>query len=450
MPRLITLAVCSMLFMAACTQEEIYTHDPAKLESLESTYQTYLNHYQEPRVAFDLLEKLKGLAIELGNKEYLAKYYDNYGYLNNMDNQLGEAIKSYKLALSLYNELSDSLKQAKIASNLGNVYRTVERNDEALLYLEKAEKIYIQLNYEQKFPLVYDNLSLVYMGLEQFDKAEQYVLKSLEAGTVLESTYWISNAYINYGEMYFRQQRFDEAIKSYEKALTYLDNEQQLEKAYLHGNIGECYMKAGDLNKAEKWLSEALQLKIALDGADKRPNFNYLGELAVLKADYKAALNYYDQVIALSTADGELLSKEVTKALDALQNLSANTTVSASGLVVPMRKYSIIKDKRIKLLEEQKKLIETRYIQEDVDKAELEIAQINESEKYKKDIARRDGQMQFWYGVMATLLVVLIVVVIVYSNKMRKLAKYKIKHAKSAAIIRELNSLSESIEGNSV
>ncbi|MBL6445371.1 hypothetical protein JMN32_03575, partial [Fulvivirga sp. 29W222] len=178
----------------------------------------------------------------------------------------------------------------------------------------------------------------------------------------------------------------------------------------------------------------------------KRPNFNYLGELAVLKADYKAALSHYDQVIALSTADSELLSKEVTKALDALQNLSTNTPTSASGLVVPMRKYSIIKDKRIKLLEEQKKLIESWYIQEDVDKAELEIAQIKESEKYKKDIARRDGQMQFWYGVIVTLLVLMIVVVIVYSNKLRKLTKYKVKYTKSVELIRELNLLSESTD----
>ncbi|MBL6448419.1 tetratricopeptide repeat protein [Fulvivirga sp. 29W222] len=450
MPRLITLAVFSMLLIAACTQEKIYDHDPAKLESLESTYQTYLNHYEEPVVAFGLLEKMKALAIELDNKEYLAKYYSNYAYLQGNENMYGESIKSYLLALSLYTELQDSFKVANSSANLGNIYRLAESPAKAVTYLDKAEKIYVLLNKNHKLPLIYDNLSLVYLGLEQFDKAEHYIYKSLEAGIDLESRYWVYNANASYGELYFRQQRFEEAIKSYEKALTYVDNEQQLEKAYLHGNIGECYMKAGELNKAEKWLNEALQLKIALNGADKRPNFNYLGELAVLKADYKAALNYYDQVIALSTTDSELLSKEVTKALDALQNLSTNTLASASGLMVPMRKYSIIKDKRIKLLEEQKKLIETRYIQEDVDKAELEIAQIKESEKYKKDIARRDGQMQFWYGVMATLLVVLIVVVIVYSNKLRKLTKYKIKHAKSAAIIRELNSLSESIEGNSV
>ncbi|MBL6444669.1 tetratricopeptide repeat protein, partial [Fulvivirga sp. 29W222] len=218
-----------------------------------------------------------------------------------------------------------------------------------------------------------------------------------------------------------------------------------------HGNIGECYMKAGDLNKAEKWLNEALQLKIALDGADKRPNFNYLGELAVLKADYQAALSHYDQVIALSGTDSELLSKEVSKALDALQNLSTNTSAVTSGLTVPTQKYSLTKDKRNKLLEEQKKLIESRYIQEDVDKAELEIAQMNESEKYKKDIARKDGQMQFWYGVIVTLLVVMIVVVIVYSNKLRKLTKYKVKYTKSMVpLIKELNLLSESTEKNSV
>lgn len=449
MLRPITLAVCSMLLMAACTQEDVSTHDPAKIENLESTYQTYLNHYQEPEIAFNLLEKLKGLAIELDSKEYLAKYHYNHGYLNRMRNQYGEAIKSYKLALALYGQLNDLKQQAKISLNLGNAYRLAKRNEEALLHLEKAEKIYIQLNDRQKLPLLYDNISLVYLELEQFDKTEHFISKSLEASTDLGLPFWMYNAHASYGELYFSQQRFSEAIKSYEKALTYLDNKQPLENAYLHGNIGECYMKAGELDKAEKWLNEALQLKIALDDADKRPNFNYLGELAVLKGDYQAALTYYDQVVELSSTDSELLSEEVKKALDALQNLSANTPAGASGLVVPTEKYSLIRDKRSKLIEEQKDLIESRYIQEDVDKAELEITQINEEEKHKQDIARKNGQMQFWYGVMASFLVVFIVVVIIYSNKLRKLAKYKTKHEKAAPFIRKLKLLTDSIEGNS-
>ncbi|MBL6446730.1 tetratricopeptide repeat protein, partial [Fulvivirga sp. 29W222] len=208
MLRLITLTVFSMLFFTACTQEDIYTHDPAKLETLKSIHQTYLNHYDEPAVAFELLEKIKVLAIELDNKEYLAKYYANHAYLNRTANQYGEAIKSNKLALALYEQLNDPLRQAKAASNLGNVYRLADKPTEAIHYLEHARELYMQLDQPQKLPGIYDNISLVYMGLQQFDKAEHYVSKSLEAGIALESTYWISNAYINYGEMYFRQQRF--------------------------------------------------------------------------------------------------------------------------------------------------------------------------------------------------------------------------------------------------
>lgn len=421
MPRLITLTVIGMLFLAACTQEDIYTHDPVKLEKLESAYQTYLNHYNEPVVGIELLEKIKTLAIELGSKEYLATYYGNHAYLSRLKNQYGEAIKSNKQALTLYEQLNDSLKQANIASNLGNVYRLVDKSTEAIRYFEQAKEIYIKLGLVQKLPKIYDNISLVYMGLEQYDKAQYYISKSLEASFTLDLTFWMYNAHMAYGELYFRQQQFDEAISNYKKGLTYLDNKQQLEKAYLHGNIGECYMKAGNLAKAEKWLNEALQLKNALDGADKRPNFNYLGELAVLKADYKAALTYYDQVVELSTTDSELLSEELIKALDALEGLDNNTSARASGVVVPMQKYRLVRDKRSKLVEEQKDLIESRYIQEDIDKAELEIARMDEAEKHKQDMARKDGQMQLWYAIA----VALIAIIIYLSYRVRKYVNFR-------------------------
>ncbi|UII30908.1 DUF2225 domain-containing protein [Fulvivirga ulvae] len=429
MPRLATLAVLSMLFITACIQDEIYTHDPAKIEALEHTYQEYLNHYKDSKIAFELLEKLKTLAIELDNKEYLAKYYDNHGYLNNMSNQLGEATKSYKLALTLYYELNDPVKQAKIASNLGNVYRLVERHEEALNYLQQAEKIYSRLDKKQKLPLIYDNISLVYLGMEEYDKAEHYISKSLEAATGLGSSFWIYNGYASYGELYFRQQRFDEAIKSFEESLNYLGSDQALEKAFLHGNIGESFMKAGNLNEAEKWLNEALQLKTALDGADKRPNLNYLGELASLKGDYKAALKYYDQVVELSVSDKELLSDELGTALEALQTLTNNQSARAAGLVVPSQKYSLIRDKKNKLLEEQNELISSMYAQQSVDMAEAEITHLNNEEKYKHELLQKEQRadlMNIVYAISAALGLLLVVFVLYkYRKRLIMYRNYK-------------------------
>ncbi|MBL6448963.1 tetratricopeptide repeat protein [Fulvivirga sp. 29W222] len=429
MPRLATLAVLSMLFITACTQDEIYTHDPAKIEALEHTYQEYLNHYKDSKIAFELLEKLRTLAIELDNKEYLAKYYDNHGYLNRKNDKNGEAIKSYKLAMNLYSQLKDSLKMAKMASNIGNAYRVAERPLEALKYHERAENIYIQLNEKQKLPLVYDNLSLVYLALEEFDKAEYHISKSLEASIVLESSFWIYNAYASYGELYFRQQRFDEAIKNYEKALTYLNDNQELEKAFLHGNIGESYMNTGELSQAEKWLNEALQIKTALDDADKRPNLNYLAELASLKGDYKAALKYYDQVVELSVSDKELLSEELSTALEALQTLSNNPSARAAGLVVSSQKYSLIRDKKNKLLEEQNELISSMYAQQSVDMAEAEITHLNNEEKYKHELLQKEQRadlMNIVYAISAALgLLLLVFVLYKYRKRLIMYRNYK-------------------------
>lgn len=432
MPRLLAPAVFSLLLWTACTQEENYDPAPAKPEILENVYQNYLDHYKEPIIAFELLEKLKTLAVELESKEYLARYYENYGYLNRQNNQYGETIKSYKLALTLYDQLNDSLKQAKLALNLGNVYRLVERVEDGLLHLEKAEKIYVRLNKVERLPLVYENMSLLYMNDGKYPLAESYIIKGSQVSKVLASDYWIYNYHNLYGEWYFRQQRFDEAIKSFEEGLAYLNDKQQLEKAYLHGNIGESYMKAGELAKAETWLNEALQIKSSLTDADKRANYNYLGELAVLKGDYKAALNYYDQVVELSASDNELLSEELDAALDAIRDLNNNASVRASGVVIPVEKYSLIRDRKDKMLEEQYRLIQSKYDQESIEKAELEIAHLKESEQHKEDIAQfQKKTFTFQLSTLVTALLVvlscLLIIAIIrkHRKEKRRLAGYE-------------------------
>ncbi|MBL6447284.1 tetratricopeptide repeat protein [Fulvivirga sp. 29W222] len=429
MPRLTTLAVLSVLFVVACTQDEINTHDPAKIDVLKNTHQTYLKHVEEPDIAFKLLEEMKTLAIELDNKEYLARYYANHAYLNRMNNQYGEAIKSNKQAMVLYEQLGDKLRQAKAASNLGNVYRLAKKPAEAIHYLEHAKELYIQLNQVEKLPVIFDNISLVYLGLEEFDKAQRYISKSLEASIVLGSSFWTYNAYASYGELYFRQQRFDEAIKNYEKALTYLNDDQKLEKAFLYGNIGESYMKASKLEHAEKWLNDALQLKIALGGADKRPNLNYLGELATLKGDYKAALQYYNQVVRLSDAEGELLSEELHMALNALRDLSNNASARATGVVVPVQEYILIREKRNEALEKQNKLISSMYAQQSVDMAEAEITHLNNEERYKHELLQKEQEadlMNIVYAISAALgLLLLMFVLYKYRKRLIMYRNYK-------------------------
>ena len=432
MPRLLALAVFSLLFWTACTQEEVYDPAPAKLETLKNTYKNYLNHYSQSDVAYKLLEDVRSLAIELNDKDYLAKYYANYAYLKEGENQLGEAVKSYHFALNLFNELNDSLRQANVASNIGNVYRRVNKPNRAINYLETAATIYSKLGNQKKLLFVYENLSLLYVNTNRYTLAEEYIKKGAEVSQELNSNYWIYNYCNLQGELYFRQTSFNEAINSFEKGLTYLNDKQQLEKAYLHGNIGESYMKAGELAKAETWLNEALQIKSSLTDADKRANYNYLGELAVLKGDYKAALNYYDQVVELSASDNELLSEELGTALDAIRDLNNNASVRASGVVIPVEKYSLIRERKDKMLEEQYRLIQSKYDQESIEKAELEIAHLKESEQHKEDIAQFEKKtFTFQLSTLVTALLVvlscLLIIAIIrkHRKEKRRLAGYE-------------------------
>ncbi len=106
------------------------------------------------------------------------------------------------------------------------------------------------------------------------------------------------------GNLLINEERYDEALGTFEE---FLEKYPEIYQAHL--NIGTCYLKKGELDKAE------VEFKLVLDKTmenfgdyKKDPQaslraFTGLGELYIRKEDYETAQKYFAQALEISPED---------------------------------------------------------------------------------------------------------------------------------------------------
>jgi len=161
----------------------------------------------------------------------LGVVYDKQGHIN-------EAIKEYKLTLTLKPDNADA------HYNLGVVYEKQGQYDDAI----KEYKLALTL--KSNYDMAHNNLGATYEKQGQYDDAiKEYKL-------VLNINSDNAEAHNNLGNAYNKQGRLDEAIKEYLDALRL-----KPDIAEVHNNLGSIYHKQGRLDEAIKKYLDALRLK---------------------------------------------------------------------------------------------------------------------------------------------------------------------------------------------
>ena len=103
------------------------------------------------------------------------------------------------------------------------------------------------------------------------------------------------------GNLLIKEEKYDEALAVFEKVL------EKHPKIYqCHLNIGTCYLKKGELDKAEAEFKMALD-KILENGDDYKKDaatsyfaFTELGALFILKGDFESAQKYFSLAVDIS------------------------------------------------------------------------------------------------------------------------------------------------------
>jgi tetratricopeptide (TPR) repeat protein len=106
------------------------------------------------------------------------------------------------------------------------------------------------------------------------------------------------------GNLLLKEEKYDEAIAVFEEFLT-----KYPEIYHTHLNIGTCYLKKGELDKAEAELKLVMDKTLEnLGDYKKDPQaslraFTGLGEIYIRKEDFETAQKYFAQALGISPED---------------------------------------------------------------------------------------------------------------------------------------------------
>lgn len=206
-----------------------------------------------------------------------------YGNLYSRQEKYEDAINSYKKALKDYKGFKKSIpyeedteeykklfRYEQIMShslnNIGDIYRKLGKEDEALYYLEESLKIAKKWDWASTLAVLYINLSDIYKFKHELDKALEFQLKSQELIKEHNFYHYLHDNYLKLYGLYNALNQFDSARvydNRIEKLMTY---KQQTDSV-------KFFSQFESQHQLERWeqKNEILSLKL-----EKEKNIRYI------------------------------------------------------------------------------------------------------------------------------------------------------------------------------
>ncbi len=255
-----------------------------------------------------------------------------YGVLGVSDS----AEKYQKLAVNRGKQLDDKSRYAKAVSDLATVYLNKGNYIGAIQNTLEAQKIYEAKHMNTDLANSYIRLGMIYFNLNDFEKsigayrlalkiikplgdikinmavfinmgllysqvkgdqdsAKIFLTKALHLSEENKDELTHINALVNLGNIAWTQKDLKKALEYFTDAFkSPLIPYRNQQRAALLVNLGGVYLELGDLEKAEKFTKNGLQLAREQKFATfEKAACKTMGEIEAKKGNYKAAFNYY-------------------------------------------------------------------------------------------------------------------------------------------------------------
>ncbi len=228
------------------------------------------NYQQEQELAIKYWRQAIELQNELGLQIDLATNFSNLAGLYRATGRYSEAEPLYQQALQLRKRLLGENHPAYATSlnNLAGIYKSTGQYTKAELLYQQALELRKRLLGENHGDVVasLNNLALLYDEQGRYDEAEPLYLQSLEIAKNLLGENHPSVALIlnNLALLYYHQGRYSEAEPLSQQAIEldkqFLGEENPDVATDLH-NLGLIYRAQGRYNEAESLFLQSLELK---------------------------------------------------------------------------------------------------------------------------------------------------------------------------------------------
>ena len=379
-------------FMEALTIEENRQNDPGIASTCNG-----LGTLAQRQGDFGQAQSYFQRSLEIYQRQELhlkaARVCNNLGNTLRNLGDYDEALKYYLEGLGQLEskkELEPKEKHvlADIHNSLGNFHDIRENHVEALKHYQKSQQIREELGDERGLGKVYNNLGIQKYKLGDFTQALEYYRLSLDIKTKLKDRRGIADSYNNIGLILEEQGNLSEARSNYENGLKiYQDLEDRIGIAILYSNMGSVLLKEGQTTAGRSNYLKSLAMADTIgDLALVRDVSLKLSSLYESEGNAGKSLQYYKQYFE---AERKLFNEE------------------SQGQIAEMqaRYEAEEKARRIQLLEQEKKLQEV----------ELE----NEKQQKITQAREKNGKLNMMMLGIALLSVLLVLVVIIYRQKIK-------------------------------
>ncbi len=337
--------------------------------------------FSNPNLAIEYgLEYLDEVQNKKPDSLVVGTYAKIGGILSDMG-LFGSALSYFNRALELYNTMPDTLKLSPdinqppwIILNIGSIYfkngdlekaeekynqalkifknlknkedsqngiNTTESNlgliDEQKGEFTEAEKKYLKI-YERRLQnekhedIVYSLSQLIAINFLKGDKkSAENKLNELDQYYETNKDLYNSKSLFtrNYGYGYVVYGAYNQSINKFKKAIKYFEISKEILKDFptelitLGSRFAECYLGAGDLDKAEAVAKENLKIK-NISEAEKRYNYNVLEKVYLKKGLNSELLKVKDSLILITSGGSN------SKILKTLNDLDTQIQISNS------------------------------------------------------------------------------------------------------------------------
>ena len=269
----------------------------------------------ENKLAKENLDKALGIFIALNKKEYIARTYNEFGWLENNQSNYNNAITQFKASLSINEEIGNRAAMAINLGNLGPIYGNLSDYNEAIGSLTKAYNINKQLGNQESMAKNLNNLGLVYRSLSDYPKAIEQFQKALAINEKLDNKKDISSILGNISLIYSNLNDYKMAMDYQLRSLSIEESlGRKIEVARGYGNIGSIYINQQNYTKAMEFLQKALVINQSIKNKKGiAVNLQNIGEMYL-------KINNYTKAIECQT-QGLIINKEIENKKGESKNL---------------------------------------------------------------------------------------------------------------------------------
>ncbi len=233
--------------------------DSARIELRYQLVRQYC--FRDPDTALLLVEEALNLARQSKYRPGEATGLAWIGFLSKLKGDFYGSLDYYGRALSLAQEIGDSLKISNYASSLGTILYDQARYPEALEYYYQSLRIAEKLKDTIHIAHAYGNIGIVFKKQGDFEEALNFYYRSLELDETQDDSTGMAVTMNNLAEIYRQQNETDSALLYHKRSLKIKERRSDHRSIAISlSNIGQIYSDISVLDTALQYHQRALSI----------------------------------------------------------------------------------------------------------------------------------------------------------------------------------------------